>query len=204
MQVITPLFLSSNEPGDAIRVVNAVLTQIDAIKQFSNVLIMTTSNITGTVDLAFVDRADIKQYIGHPSSDACYNMLRGSILELKNKGVITCNETIHPLSVVKFEANNLANSKNLKQLAMNGHDNGIVENIDMGDEMLEEGTRTVTQFTLKLYEEAQRCKSLSGRTLRKLPFLAMTEFDHGGVSAQQFLTALHNCITTVQNELTKV
>ena len=42
---------SANEPSDAIRVVNALLTQIDAIKRFPNVLIMTTSNVTGTIDL---------------------------------------------------------------------------------------------------------------------------------------------------------
>lgn len=70
---------SSNEPSDAIRVVNALLTQIDAIKRFPNVLIMTTSNVTGTIDLAFVDRADIKHYVGHPSKFAICGMLHGSI-----------------------------------------------------------------------------------------------------------------------------
>ena len=147
---------------------------------------------------------DIKQYIGHPSTEACYSMLRGSILELRNKGVITCNETIHPLSVVKFEADNIANSKSLKHLEMNGHTQNSDQDNEINEDMPEEGTRSVTHFTLKLYEEAQRCQTLSGRTLRKLPFLAMTEFDHGGVSAQQFLNALHNCITTVQNDLKKV
>ena len=53
-----------SEPSDAIRVVNALLTQLDSIKNAPNVLILTTSNITGAIDLAFVDRADIKQYIG--------------------------------------------------------------------------------------------------------------------------------------------
>ena len=150
--------------------------------------------------------SDIKQYIGHPSSDACYNMLRGSFLELKNKGVITCNEIIHPLSVVKFEASNLTNSKNLKHLSMNGHHNMIDQNGDKDENMSEEDTRSVTKFTSMLYEEAQRCESFSGRTLRKLPFLAMTDFDHGGcdsVSAQHFIDALHNCITTVKSDLEK-
>lgn len=53
--------LSGSEPSDAIRVVNAVLTQLDSLKQYSNVLILTTSNITEAIDVAFVDRADIKQ-----------------------------------------------------------------------------------------------------------------------------------------------
>ena len=55
---------TGSEPSDAIRVVNAVLTQLDAMKHYPNLLILTTSNITGSIDLAFVDRADIKQFIG--------------------------------------------------------------------------------------------------------------------------------------------
>ncbi len=48
--------MSGNEPSDAIRVVNALLTQIDQIKRHANVVILTTSNVTGAIDLAFVDR----------------------------------------------------------------------------------------------------------------------------------------------------
>ncbi|KAG6958744.1 hypothetical protein JG688_00010376 [Phytophthora aleatoria] len=55
--------VSGSEPSDAIRVVNALLTQLDSLKRYSNVLILTTSNITEAIDVAFVDRADIKQYV---------------------------------------------------------------------------------------------------------------------------------------------
>ena len=48
--------MSGSEPSDAIRVVNALLTQLDQIKRHPNVLILTTSNVTGAIDLAFVDR----------------------------------------------------------------------------------------------------------------------------------------------------
>jgi len=72
-------FFLSQEPSDAIRVVNALLTQIDAIKRYPNVLIMTTSNVTGTIDVAFVDRADIKHFVGNPSKFAICAMLLGSI-----------------------------------------------------------------------------------------------------------------------------
>ena len=54
--------VSGSEPSDAIRVVNALLTQLDSLKRHPNVLILTTSNITEAIDAAFVDRADIKQY----------------------------------------------------------------------------------------------------------------------------------------------
>ena len=68
--------MSGSEPSDAIRVVNALLTQLDSIKNAPNVLILTTSNITGAIDLAFVDRADIKQYVGNPSQAAVYQVTR--------------------------------------------------------------------------------------------------------------------------------
>lgn len=58
--------VSGSEPSDAIRAVNALLTQLDALRARSNVMVLTTSNITEAVDLAFVDRTDIKAFIGHP------------------------------------------------------------------------------------------------------------------------------------------
>ena len=45
-------------------------------------IILTTSNITGAIDLAFVDRADIKQYIGLPSSMAVYQIYQSCLTEL--------------------------------------------------------------------------------------------------------------------------
>lgn len=71
-----------NEPSDSIRVVNAVLTQVDQIKRFPNVLILATSNMTETIDIAFVDRADIKQYLGIPSVPAIYKIYYSCIQEL--------------------------------------------------------------------------------------------------------------------------
>jgi SpoVK/Ycf46/Vps4 family AAA+-type ATPase len=53
------------EPSDAIRAVNALLTQLDQLRRFPNVMVLTTSNITEAIDIAFVDRADIK--VGHAS-----------------------------------------------------------------------------------------------------------------------------------------
>ena len=47
---------SGSEPSDAIRVVNALLTQLDQIRRYPNVILLTTSNMTGAIDLAFVDR----------------------------------------------------------------------------------------------------------------------------------------------------
>ncbi|KAK9768322.1 Pachytene checkpoint protein 2, variant 3 [Basidiobolus ranarum] len=81
--------MSGSEPSDALRVVNAVLTQIDKLKRRKNVIILTTTNITEAIDLAFVDRADIKQFIGLPSHKAIYNILSSCLKELIRANIVS-------------------------------------------------------------------------------------------------------------------
>ncbi|KAF4531991.1 hypothetical protein B566_EDAN006536 [Ephemera danica] len=76
------------EPSDSMRAVNALLTQIDAIRRYPNVIILTTSNITGAIDLAFVDRADIKKYIGLPTGKALYKIYFDCLAELMRTNII--------------------------------------------------------------------------------------------------------------------
>ena len=42
----------------------AVLTAIDALRSRPNVLLLTTSNVGEAIDVAFLDRADIKAHVG--------------------------------------------------------------------------------------------------------------------------------------------
>lgn len=51
-------------------------------------MILTTSNVTGAIDLAFVDRADIKQYIGPPSPAAIFKIYHSCITELMRVRII--------------------------------------------------------------------------------------------------------------------
>ena len=79
---------SGAEPSDAIRVVNALLTQVDGLKHRPNAMVLTTSNITEAIDLAFVDRADIKAYVGPPGFEARCAIITSSINELIAKGLV--------------------------------------------------------------------------------------------------------------------
>jgi hypothetical protein len=79
---------SGAEPGDAVRVVNALLTQLDRLKQRKNVLVLTTSNLSDTVDNAFLDRADVKQYVGPPPPEAIYWILQSCAQELMRVGLV--------------------------------------------------------------------------------------------------------------------
>ncbi|XP_050541847.1 pachytene checkpoint protein 2 homolog isoform X2 [Daktulosphaira vitifoliae] len=74
--------LSGTEPSDSIRVVNAVLTQLDNLRKYSNVIFLTTSNVTEAIDTAFTDRADIKMLINPPQEMAIYTILKSAIEEL--------------------------------------------------------------------------------------------------------------------------
>ena len=47
---------SALECSDSLRMVNSLLTQLDGIKKFPNVLVLATSNLTGSIDQAFIDR----------------------------------------------------------------------------------------------------------------------------------------------------
>lgn len=59
-----------------------VFTTFVSYCRHSNVVILTTSNVTEKIDLAFVDRADIKQYIGPPSVKGIYSIYLSCLEEL--------------------------------------------------------------------------------------------------------------------------
>ena len=153
--------MSGTEPSDAIRVVNALLTQLDSIKNSPNVLILTTSNITGAIDLAFVDRADIKQYVGHPSQGAIYQILYTCITELGRKGLVVGTAACYSLRELQLT--------DMKETA---------------------GTKS----SLMVWEVAGRCVGLSGRSIRKISFLALALFSDLGegrvLSLEEFVKSL--------------
>ncbi|RYG40597.1 AAA family ATPase, partial [archaeon] len=79
--------LSGNEPSDAVRVVNAVLTAIDSLRGKRNVLLLATSNVSTAIDVAFVDRADMRAYVGPPALRARYDILTSTLLALSAAGI---------------------------------------------------------------------------------------------------------------------
>lgn len=155
--------MAGSEPSDAIRVVNALLTQLDQLRRFHNTLILTTSNITGAIDVAFVDRADIKQYIGHPGLHARYDILASCCNELTGRGII------YP--AVRFlQYTTIAACSDLSG----------------------EGEY---ESSIALFEISKLCEGVSGRALRKFPFLAHARYiTVPSCSVGTFLTALRMVI----------
>ncbi|XWS47647.1 hypothetical protein CRYUN_Cryun13aG0002100 [Craigia yunnanensis] len=170
--------LSGSEPSDSIRVVNALLTQMDKLKSSPNVIILTTSNITTAIgkpishfilvpdteidaiflnsaspmcvaDIAFIDRADIKAYVGPPTLQARYEILRSCLHELIRTGIIS--------SIQGSSQSILPDYVTLKE-KLNMHEIQEVQ--------------TILHLCKQLLDAAEACEGLSGRSLRKLPFLA--------------------------------
>eukprot|EP00916_Digyalum_oweni_P022078 GHVL01036649.1.p1 GENE.GHVL01036649.1~~GHVL01036649.1.p1 ORF type:complete len:418 (-),score=101.97 GHVL01036649.1:1448-2701(-) len=84
---------TGSDPSDAMRVVNALLTQIDSLNSSPNALVLSTSNITGAVDIAFIDRADIKKYIPLPNFRCRFEVMKSCLSELIRVGIVeSCNE----------------------------------------------------------------------------------------------------------------
>lgn len=167
---------SGTEPSDAIRVVNALLTQIDSLKNRPNCLVLTTSNITEAIDLAFVDRADIKAYIGPPGLRARYEILRSAVMELHRTGLIGGGGLPVPIDKVNMEV---------------GDGDGPM--FTMKDDV-----NFCDTATALLGVVAESSKGLSGRALRKLPFLSFDTARRialkGGrrkIDVLHFLRAMH-------------
>jgi len=174
----------NGEPSDAIRAVNALLTQLDQLRSYNNCMVLTTSNLTGNIDVAFVDRADIKAYIGPPTPKARYEMLRSSLQELIKVGIIQFqNQGVHFPKLDDLPASAFARgAAGIAALALADYNNGKDLPTDEESSLL----------GLKLCKIAESAEGFSGRALRKLPFLAHAgaEFPGGRATAEQFLAAM--------------
>ncbi|PIA51665.1 hypothetical protein AQUCO_01100492v1 [Aquilegia coerulea] len=167
--------LSGSEPSDSIRVVNALLTQMDKLKSSPNAIILTTSNITAAIDVAFVDRADIKAYVGPPTVQARYEILRSCLQELIRTGILTEDQLFLPTY------------------------NSLREKLNVPDA---KDSNTLLHLPKKLLEAAEVCEGLSGRTLRKLPFLAHAALSNPySCDASKFMDTL---IRTARREISEL
>jgi len=139
--------MAGTEPSDGLRVVNALLTQLDKLKHKKNVLVMATSNLPKAIDSAFVDRADIVQYIDLPPKEAIYQILHSCILELMKRKLIQETE-VPDLTFATYLIKD---------------DNDADRSTKLALKLMELAQRC-------------RDHQLSGRALRKLPVLAYATY----------------------------
>jgi len=160
---------SKNEPSDGLRVVNALLTQIDQLKKFRNVLVLATSNLRNRIDDAFLDRADVSYEVGLPGSETSYDILCSCIVEFRTKELI-CKDGA-ALFNHKFLCEYLSKS-----------DETVGDYID--------DTMRNSKILLNTVKEMKPC---SARLLRKVAFQALMKVPELPSSMNDFLAALREC-----------
>ena len=70
-------------PVDVHRATDAVLAQLDQLAtQYPKLLFIATSNFEKAIDAAFVSRADLVEYIGLPTAEACERILTDTVMAL--------------------------------------------------------------------------------------------------------------------------
>ncbi|KZT26942.1 P-loop containing nucleoside triphosphate hydrolase protein [Neolentinus lepideus HHB14362 ss-1] len=163
--------MAGTEPSDGLRVVNALLTQLDKLKHRKNALIMSTSNLAKAIDSAFVDRADIIQYIDLPPREAIYDILRSCLSELVQKRIVRDVDVPTLIQAQMYERTSAYLSPQL-----NGDSEGRDDEVSRRDRNKLVG--------LKLLKLAERCREqgMSGRALRRLPVLAHARYIGIGIS----------------------
>ncbi|KAG7097203.1 hypothetical protein E1B28_004574 [Marasmius oreades] len=152
--------MAGTEPSDGLRVVNALLTQLDKLKHRKNVLIMSTSNLVKAIDGAFVDRADIVQYIDLPPREAVYEILRSCLVEMASKGILI-GVAVPPLQkALMYERTAPTGQRTV----------GIMTTSDPHERSKLVGLRLLGLAT------QCRVQEMSGRALRRLPVLALARY----------------------------
>lgn len=94
---------TQGEAQDSLRATNALLTGIDRLKGYPNVLLLCTSNFVDCLDEAFLDRCALKQAIGNPSKKSQYAILRGRIQSLIDQGIIRSDTLLPTFSEAELD-----------------------------------------------------------------------------------------------------
>ncbi|EQL31144.1 hypothetical protein BDFG_06456 [Blastomyces dermatitidis ATCC 26199] len=170
-----------NEPFDAMRAVNALLTALDRLRHRPNVVVLCTSNLITALDSAFLDRVDIKQYMPNPSSRIIYEIYRSCLENLSQCGLIHGAT----FDVIRVEQDNPATE--LKYVS------SPAETL-----VLPSQTEMVLWYQLfpesipkRLADVADASVGLSGRSLRRLPALSLVlHLDSAKCTIEQAVGAL--------------
>jgi pachytene checkpoint protein 2 len=168
--------VEGNEVADALRVTNELLIALDKIRHIHNIVVFCTTNLQSALvrsvevdsarsrfnvhqltflqDSAFLDRVDIIERIPNPSSAASYEILRSCLNELLRCGIIQ-----RTLNIV------------------------IVEDEEEGDVFpplaAVRCSVDACSSAKHLLSIAERCAGLSGRALRRLPYLGLALYGYG-------------------------
>ncbi|GFF35563.1 hypothetical protein IFM58399_04260 [Aspergillus lentulus] len=179
--------LSSKEPFDAVRAVNALLTGLDRLKQLHNVVVICTSNLVTALDQAFLDRVDIKQFVPHLSNRTIYGIYKECLEELSRRGIIK-GASFDVVQVNPEDPHtDLQYVEQPAECLM----------LPLFEEMLLNFQIFPNAIPKQLADAASASVGLSGRTIRRLPILSLVlHCSSSRCHIRAALQALQKCIAS--------
>ncbi|MCJ1481784.1 hypothetical protein MMC06_001943 [Schaereria dolodes] len=162
--------LGGNDPRDALRAVNALLTALDRLRFRPNVVVLCTSNLIKAMDSAFLDRVDIKQYIPEPGARARYEIYRTSYIELARCGIIAPLRNQEDAHLINETAIGIQSNTNVSENYWDKLNDSILPPYDL---MVLHCWTRLNCPARALWDVAERSNDLSGRALRRLPAMAL-------------------------------
>jgi hypothetical protein len=88
----------SGESQDTLRATNALLTGLDRLRAFPNILFLCTSNMPELMDSAFLNRCSLQIAIEPPTMESRYAIIRGELQRLIHINIINHSEQIPVLA----------------------------------------------------------------------------------------------------------
>lgn len=167
---------------------------------------MATSNLAGSIDSAFIDRSDIKQYIGLPSPEAVYWILASCLGELGACGLATGTSRLLPYGDIPHEHPDVEQDgmtpfpdlNDIIHHAAHPASAPAPPTIDDGMSAADKRRLRALHTSTGLLRLAERCAKLriSGRFLRRLPLVAHSRYlkNGSGIRVERWITAFAKCI----------
>jgi SpoVK/Ycf46/Vps4 family AAA+-type ATPase len=167
---------ANGEVGDALRATNQLLTALDKLRCFTNVLVFCTSNLIQTVDGAFLSRVDTAKYIGNPISAATYEILRSCLEDLIRSGLIAISE--------REEKKETNGERDITMQACDDaygsvEEDSQTQSVDCFPQYRTAAMKECIEpdsLGTQLLAISKRCVGFSGRLLRRLPLLALATY----------------------------
>jgi SpoVK/Ycf46/Vps4 family AAA+-type ATPase len=186
---------------------NELLQGLDRLRKRPNVVFICTSNLIDNIDSAFVDRCGIEQCVGTPSVECAYGIFRSVINELIKTGLVffdpadlnsdTCLRDLTSSS--PSQRSTYVQSTQSNDTAF-GHPTYLPE-LEWVDLHLFDRVLTAPWELRRIAAEAD---GLSGRTLRRLPMLAMTKYTvNEPCDMRDLLVALRRVVKEKNNNRSK-
>jgi len=180
---------ASNEVGDAIRATNQLLTALDKLRSFPNILVFCTSNLRSMIDKAFLSRVDIEQYICVPCVTAVYEILRTSMNDLVKQEKIIWDGAHRSIGTAETDNGQeaLFTLFDGNENGADGHEDDFVIEAELATRFPPYAVAAQIQhlepscaiaLLVQISAGCAGMSGMSGRVLRRLPTLALARYTY--------------------------